>query len=123
MNKDVLNVGFTVEELPDGEYFGFELDKNSRYLLGDFTVTNNTGKTLAAIAIAQEFIKVYRKMYASTAAKMQASRRNYAELDRGTPTVFVLGFGGTKAAFIRDLLKHPEFGFISLSEKEELIKR
>lgn len=124
-NKDVLSVGFTLEKLPEDEYYGFELDGNRRYLLGSFVVTHNTGtgKTLAAISIAQEFIRVYKKMYASASAKMQAGRRNYAELDRTTPTVFVLGFGGTKAAFIGELLRHPEFGFISISEKEELVKR
>jgi hypothetical protein len=62
-------------------------------------------------------------MYATLAAKTQASRRNYAEMDRNTPTVFILGFGGTKSAFVRDLLKYPDFGFISMSEKEELQKR
>lgn len=122
---DHLLTRFRLEELPEDDYYGFELDGNHRYLLGNFIVTHNTGtgKTLAAISIAQEFIKVYRKMYANLAAKTQASRRNYSELDRGTPTVFVLGFGGTKSAFIRDLMKHPEFGFISMSEKEELVKR
>lgn len=118
--KDVLSVGFTLEKLPEDEYYGFTIDGNHRFLLGDFTVTHNT---LGAISIAQEFIRIYRKMYANIAAKTQAGRRNYAELDRGTPTVFVLGFGGTKSAFIRDLLKYPEFGFISLTEKDELVKR
>lgn len=82
-----------------------------------------SGKTLGSVSIAQEFIKVYRKLYANIAAKIQAGRRNYAELDRTTPTVFVLGFGGTKAAFARELLKYPEFGFITITEKEELAKR
>ena len=85
--------------------------------------TPGTGKTLGALYIASKFIKVYHKMYANLAAKTQASRRNYAEMDRNTPTIFVLGFGGTKSAFIRDLLKYPEFGFISVMEKEELMKR
>jgi hypothetical protein len=122
-NKDVLSVGFTLEELPEDNYYGFELDSNHRYLLGCFTVTHNTGKTLAAVSIAQEFIKVYKKLYTSASAKLQASRRNHPELDRSTPTVFVLGFGGTKGAFVRELMRYPEFGFISISEKEELVKR
>lgn len=114
---------FKMVEKPIDTYYGFELDGNRRYLLGCFTVTHNTGKTLAAISITQEFTKVYKKMYAGLAARTQAGRRNYGELDRNTPTVFVLGFGGTKSAFVRELLRHPEFGFISLSEKDELIKR
>lgn len=40
--KDVLVTGFNVEYLGKGEYYGFELDGNHLYLLGDFTVTHNT---------------------------------------------------------------------------------
>lgn len=32
----------TVEKLENDEYYGFTLDSNHRYLLGDFTVTHNT---------------------------------------------------------------------------------
>ena len=116
-------VKFVLEELPPDNYYGFLIDKNSLYLLGDFTVTHNSGKTLGAISIAQDFIKVYRRMYQSMSIKLQGGKRNYAEIDRSTPTIFVLGFGGTQAAFKRELLRHPELGFISLSEKEELLKR
>lgn len=41
-NKSVLRTGFSVEPLGPGEYFGFELDGDGRFLLGDFTVTHNT---------------------------------------------------------------------------------
>jgi hypothetical protein len=117
-----LESGFTVEFAGPAPYFGFNIDLNGRYLLGDFTVTHNTGKTLAAISIAMEFIKMYKKIYANKSAKMQAGKKNYVELDRTTPSVFVMGFGGTKSAFLRDLLGHPELGFITVGEKEELAK-
>jgi superfamily II DNA or RNA helicase len=42
MNKNVLRVGFTVESIGEGDYYGFEIDGNRRFLLGDFTVTHNT---------------------------------------------------------------------------------
>jgi superfamily II DNA or RNA helicase len=48
--KDVLNVGITVEKLAVGEYFGFEIDGNRRFVLGDFTVTHNTTMALALSA-------------------------------------------------------------------------
>jgi len=51
--KDVLRVGFTTRELPPEEYFGFVLDGDHRYLLDDFTVTHNTGKTELARTIAK----------------------------------------------------------------------
>lgn len=36
----------TVEKLEMGDYYGFTLDGNHRYLLGDFTVTHNTSLAL-----------------------------------------------------------------------------
>jgi hypothetical protein len=50
-------------------------------------------------------------------------RRNYAELDAQTPNIFVLGFAGTRGAFIRELVKYPEFGFITIEERDELLRR
>lgn len=35
-------VEFTVERVEDNYFFGFELDGNHRYLMGDFTVTHNS---------------------------------------------------------------------------------
>lgn len=44
-NKNVLHVGFTASKLPVDNYYGFTLNKDHLYLLDDFTVTKNTGKT------------------------------------------------------------------------------
>ena len=41
-SKDWLKTGITVKKAGRGEYFGFELDKNQQFLLGDFTVTHNS---------------------------------------------------------------------------------
>lgn len=43
--KNVLRTGFTAEPIGEGEFFGFTLDKDGRFLLGDFTVTHNTQMT------------------------------------------------------------------------------
>lgn len=42
--------GFTIEKLGKGQYFGFELEEDSTFLLGDFTVVHNSGKTIASVA-------------------------------------------------------------------------
>jgi len=41
-SRDYLNNEIKVIPLEEGEYFGFEIDGNSRFLLGDFTVAHNT---------------------------------------------------------------------------------
>jgi len=43
--KDALRVGFNVTALGAEDFFGFGLDSDGRYLLSDFTVTHNSGKT------------------------------------------------------------------------------
>jgi hypothetical protein len=42
INKDSMVMGITIEPRGWGNYYGFELDKNHKYLLGDFTITHNT---------------------------------------------------------------------------------
>jgi len=46
--KDVLSTGINVVPIGRGDYYGFTLDGNNRYLLGDFTVTHNTCSAIAA---------------------------------------------------------------------------
>ena len=43
--SDVLRTGFSVEYAGRGQYYGFELDGDNRFLLGDFTVTHNSDAT------------------------------------------------------------------------------
>jgi Hom_end-associated Hint/Type III restriction enzyme, res subunit/LAGLIDADG-like domain len=45
--KNVLRTGIKLEKLEVGEYFGFEIDGNHRFVLGDFTVTHNTQVAIA----------------------------------------------------------------------------
>lgn len=40
--KDVLVTGIRAEPIGVGDYYGFEIDGDRRFLLGDFTVTHNT---------------------------------------------------------------------------------
>jgi hypothetical protein len=51
--KSVLRTGFSVEHIGVGEYFGWEVDGNSRYLMGDFTVTHNSGKSVIAQSLTE----------------------------------------------------------------------
>lgn len=51
--KNPLRYGITVSSLGEGDYYGFTLDGNNRYVLGDFTVTHNT---CTSIQVAEEYI-------------------------------------------------------------------
>jgi len=48
--KNVLNTGIKVKQLDIDDYYGFEIDGNHRYVLGDFTVTHNTFMTINVIS-------------------------------------------------------------------------
>lgn len=60
--KDPLNYGITVKSVGIGDYYGFEIDGNRRFVLGDFTVTHNTVMTLylGAYLQAKMFVVVHK---------------------------------------------------------------
>jgi hypothetical protein len=45
---------FKLESIGTGEYYGFELNGNHRYLLGDFSVTHNSGKSFLIKSLLYE---------------------------------------------------------------------
>lgn len=51
--KDVLHTGFSLKPIGKGAWFGFTVDGDNRYLLGDFTITHNSGKTFTLCKLAE----------------------------------------------------------------------
>ena len=49
--KDALNTRIKIEKMDVDNYYGFEIDGNRRFVLGDFTVTHNTIMALKIISI------------------------------------------------------------------------
>ncbi len=47
--KNVLVSGITITPLKVDNYYGFQVDKNQRYLMGNFIVTHNCGKSFVAM--------------------------------------------------------------------------
>ena len=48
--EDVLAYPFTIQKMKVDDYYGFEIDGNHRFVLGDFTVTHNTVLSLKLIS-------------------------------------------------------------------------
>lgn len=71
--EDVLVSGIKVKHIGRDNYYGFTLDGNCRYLLGDFTVTHNT---CSAISIADELLNLGKvdKVYVCTPGSL---RKNF----------------------------------------------
>jgi superfamily II DNA or RNA helicase len=55
--KSVLRTGFKFEEYGIGEYFGFTVDGDNRYLMDDFTITHNCGKTVVFANVAKQCVQ------------------------------------------------------------------
>jgi len=49
--KDALNTRIKIEKMDVDNYYGFEIDGNRRFVLGDFTVTHNTIMALKIISL------------------------------------------------------------------------
>ena len=72
--------------------------------------STGTGKTIAALSIAMKFIKEYKIKYNLS-----------EEAVPQTPLVFIIGF--SKTIFQKELLRRPEFGFVTkelISEHQRL---
>lgn len=48
-NKDVSVTSFKIEQVQNDDFYGFEVDGNHRYLMGDFVVTHNSNGKLKPI--------------------------------------------------------------------------
>jgi predicted P-loop ATPase len=70
--KDVLRTGFRVEAAGIGEFFGFELDGDGRFLLDDFTITHNSSG-LRALAFNDDWFTDDLPLHGDTRRFMEAT--------------------------------------------------
>ena len=117
-NKSVLRVGFEVQSLGLGDYYGFELDGDHLYLLGDFTVTHNT---VLAMQFADEFVQLgYRVAVFTTERRpdelfvRSACNRMSVDITRMTKMHVVNPLEPTEQAFIPEwVFKDPQLSIIA----------
>lgn len=102
------------ENVPDSNYlelYSYQLfvknfvSPNTSYSRLLLKWSTGLGKTSGALSVALNFIRFYQKDY---------------ELSEKIGSVYIIGF--TQNIFKDELLKYPEFGFISRSELEKLNK-
>ena len=80
--KDVLATGIKIEYANEDDYYGFMLDGNCRYLMGDFTVTHNT---CTSIGIA-EGMKTGKSIVLMTPASLKMNF--FSELKKCGDTLY-----------------------------------
>lgn len=54
--KDVLKIGFSIESLNEDNFYGVEVSDDNLYLMGDFTVTHNSGKSVLLQSIINSLL-------------------------------------------------------------------
>lgn len=83
-NKRGLHFGFKVEELGNGNYFGFEVDKDNLFVLGDFTVVHNCGKDAVVSWLALNFLvtRPYAKIIITAPTNRQLRDVFLAEISK-----------------------------------------
>lgn len=64
--KSVLRTGFKVENLGKGQFYGFTLDGDGRYLMNDFTITHNSGKRYVIVDLCLLAMQHNRKVLVAT---------------------------------------------------------
>jgi superfamily II DNA or RNA helicase len=87
MKKNVLRCGFTAHPAGEGEYFGFTVDGDHRYLMGDFTVTHNSGKTVMLSAVTGAFLTAPDARACVLAHRDELTEQNRAKFGRINPAI------------------------------------
>ena len=83
--KSVLRTCFALKPLGEEEYFGFRVDGDQRYLLDDFTVSHNSGKTMIAKKLLFESLPRKASLYGNLVKAVQVNCR----IDRTLQAIMV----------------------------------
>ena len=118
--KDVLVTGFSLEVLPEDDYYGFALDKDHLYLTADFTVHHNTGKSILPAAFIYGIMRQWpQTRFLMVTHVKELIQQNAEELLKLWPTaplgIYSAGlkqkdtahpiiFGG-----VQSMIKHPDW--------------
>lgn len=109
--KDVKKTSFNIEYIGIDDYYGFELDGNHLYCLGDFTVTHNTHlvKTLAKNIFGSETALIRLDM------SEYGEKHNVARLIGSPPGYVGYGEGGQ----LTEKVRRKPYSIILLDELEK----
>jgi hypothetical protein len=91
--KNHMITGIKVQSIGEGEYFGFELDGNHRFLLGDCTVTHNSHACKEILSYISDI---------PTGIVMSGTQEGYEEFSQHVPSSFV--YEGVKPEIIKGLI-------------------
>jgi superfamily II DNA or RNA helicase len=130
--KSVLNYGFSIKSKNIGKYYGFEIDGDRRFVLGDFTVTHNTTialnlvskiKKKTLIIVHKEFLmnqwieRINQFLPNSRIGMIQQNKIEIADKD------LVIGMLQSIAMREYDPVVFDEFGFVVFDEAHHICSK
>lgn len=80
--KSMTNTSFKVEPIGEGDFYGFVIDGNHRFLLGDFTVTHNTYSTCAYFFLQWLTDPQWTRVQVASASKDHLEKNAWGDLVR-----------------------------------------
>jgi len=92
-NKDNLRKSITLTKLEEGEYYGFEIDGNRRFLLNDFTVVHNTAIARAVANETGSFFLVINgpEIMSKMAGESESNLRTaFEEAEKNAPSIIFI---------------------------------
>ena len=89
------------------------MNPNTPYTRNFTLYGTGLGKTIAVLSAAMKFIKAFKAQYAESSAKLGVFDNSVP-----TPMIFVIGF--SEQIFLKELMRRPEFGFVTEAEITEL---
>jgi len=106
-----LRTGISIEPYGEGDFYGFELDGNHRYLHSDLTITHNTGKS---------FWAVLQMLYTIVYLAHLRDVRGYYKLAPNTVlSMFILSFDLAK---VKEVYLEPLYNLMLQSERFEKVQ-
>ncbi len=108
--KNVLNVGITVQSVGIDDYYGFQVDSDGLFLLGDFTVTHNSlaSKSIASLWNLPLLRMDVGKIFGGIVGQSEENIRKAIRVAESTaPNIVWIdelekGFSGTQSSGISD---------------------
>lgn len=92
-NKDNLRRAIKITKLEEGEYYGFEIDGNRRFLLNDFTVVHNTQIARAVANETGAFFLVINgpEIMSKMAGESESNLRSaFEEAEKNAPSIIFI---------------------------------
>jgi len=92
-NKDNLRRAIKITKLEEGDYYGFEIDGNRRFLLNDFTVVHNTQIARAVANETGSFFLVINgpEIMSKMAGESEANlRMAFEEAEKNSPSIIFI---------------------------------